>query len=61
MGPIQLGKCTPLVTWVIGTASSDRSGHSPRHISRATVPWRRLTPLAERLIRRLKVVIPNGS
>jgi hypothetical protein len=59
--PTQLGRCTPLVTWVIGTASAARPGHSPRHISRATAPWRRLTPFAERLIRKLNVVMPNGS
>ena len=48
------------MTWVIGTASTARSGHSPRHISRATPPWRRLTPFAARLIRRLNVVIAEG-
>jgi hypothetical protein len=39
-------RCTPLVTWVIGTASTGRSGHSTCHISRATLPWRRLTAFA---------------
>ena len=38
-----------------------RSGHSGRHISRATSPWRRLTPPAARLMRRASWVTPTSS
>ena len=51
----------PLVTWVIGTSSTGRSGHRSCHISRATSPWRALTPLAIRLERSANCVTPNGS
>ncbi len=53
--------CTPFVTWVIGTSATARSGQSPCHISRATSPWRRLTPFAARLVRSANWVTPNGS
>ena len=59
--PSHVGMCTPLVTWAIGTSSSGRSGHRSRHISRATSPWRALTPLAMRLERSANCVTPNGS
>ena len=51
----------PLVTCVIGTSSTGRSGHSSCHISRATSPWRALTPLAIRERRSANWVTPNGS
>ena len=53
--------CTPLVTCVIGTSSTALSGHIGFHISRATSPWRRATPLAARLVRSANCVTPNGS
>ena len=53
--------CAPFVTCVIGTSSTGRSGHSSCHISRATSPWRALTPLAIRLERSANWVTPNGS
>ncbi len=57
--PIQVGMCTPLVTWPIGTFCTARPGHSEVHISRATSPWRRLTPPAARLIRSAAWVTPK--
>ena len=51
----------PLVTCVIGTSSTEPSGHRSCHISRATSPWRALTPLAIRLERSANCVTPNGS
>ena len=52
---------TPLVTWPIGISATGRPGQSAVHISLATSPWRRLTPLAARLSRSATWVMPNGS
>jgi hypothetical protein len=46
---------------VIGTSSTAVSGHIACHISRATSPCRRETPLAARLVRSANCVTPNGS
>ena len=42
---------------VLDRASGQRSFHMPR----ATSPWRRLTPLAARLVRSANWLMPNGS
>ena len=38
-GPSQVGRCTPLVTWVMGTDSTG-PGNMSFHIDRATSPCR---------------------
>src|SRR4051794_19063031 len=58
--PIHVGMCAPLVTEVIGTSSTSRSGHMPCHISRATSPWRALPPLATPGGRSANRVTPHG-
>ena len=44
-GATHVARCTPLVTCVIGTSSSERPATAPRHIRRETAPCSRLTPL----------------
>jgi hypothetical protein len=41
---IQVGRCTPLVTCPIGTASQGRLGHNSRQMLRETWPCCRDTP-----------------
>ena len=41
---IQVARCTPLVTWPIGTVSQGRPGQRSRQMLRDTWPCRRETP-----------------
>ena len=59
--PSQVGRWTPFVTCPIGTSAGSVPGHRSFHMSRATSPWRRLTPFAARLARSASWLIPNGS
>jgi hypothetical protein len=60
-GDIHDATCTPLVTWPIGTSSSDAPGYSGRHMSRATCPCRRLTPFAARDSLSPSTVMPTSA
>ena len=57
----QLGTCTPLVMWPIGTSSSIRHGQRLAHILRLTCPCNALTALARRDIFSPSTVMQNGS
>ena len=54
------GRCTPLVTWPIGTVSHGRSGQSVRHSSRDTSPCCRDTPFTRRESRIAVTVMWNS-
>jgi hypothetical protein len=45
-GATQVGACTPLVTWVIGTSGESKPGQSPANMPRLTKPCSRETPFA---------------
>ena len=60
-GASQLGAWMPLVMWPIGTSSSGRSLHKPRHMWRVTSPCSDDTALARPEARRPSTVMQNGS
>ena len=58
---IQVARCTPLVTWPIGTASHGRPGQSSRQMLRDTWPCRRDTPFTRGASRMRSTVMWNWS
>ena len=61
VGSIHVGRCTPLVTCVIGTSSNFALGKRGFHMPRATSPWRLLTALVERAHRMASGEKPSDS
>ena len=47
-GAIHVGRCTALVTWLMGTSSVLPSGNISCHIALAITPWRWLTAFVDR-------------